>query len=458
MSELSQNTDKGLERRIRKHVHAQRHTFECHVPAGFSELGLRTAESILERTLSADEKSQTKVSIEQGKIRIEKAPFETLHALLIEGLIFSEIKIRIHKTRCQTEQKFQQILTDIDWPLWLPAASAHALEVRADSLNSQIYHEGRLKSQFIAFIEKSIFTERSENKDEQNISKPSFAIDLNLKRDVLEIFLSMSGRDYWKRGHKQTFEHAAPLREDIAACLIQRVYEISSRQLKVNTPTVVLNPFCGTGTLLHEAALHITGLAHSLSDISRWPYFWLPFCKQKSFHHALKTYLNALSLKEYHPNRSQIHYIGEDLQPALCQATRRWFDDLSSKADLNANADVQEKDSCQKGLNLQAGELNSKSAVWIFANPPFGIRLSNAFQGGDETLYRSFGQRLKDLVAHLKRTSTPVCGVVLCPTESSWRILQRSLTDCSQVCEHFTLGGHDIRAFYFFTRTNHRRT
>jgi 23S rRNA G2445 N2-methylase RlmL len=447
MKNKQQGSDKALERRIKKHIHAQLHTVECSVPPGFIELGKRRAAEILKEHSSSDPQAQTKIEIHGNSVRIENLPFEAVHELLYEGLVFTEVKIRVVRSRCSTEDKLEKIVSEVDWRLWLPAIASDSWDVRVDSLNSQLYHEGRIKRLFLDAIGKLKLPKGMKLPD--NSCPTLVALDITLQREVLEIFLSLGGRSFWKRGHKQSMQHAAPLREDIAACLVQRLAEISHEQLNVATPTHVLNPFCGTGTLLHEAALMISRTAHLLSENHRLSYIFLPFFKENAFAHVRKRKLAKLEPKGKNV-ANPVLYVGEDLDQGLCMASEKWFDEAKLKIEIPASVNCFQVDSCKR--NEHISKLSVDHSLWILANPPFGLRLSNDSRGGSEKVYQLFGSRLSELMSSLAKKNVNACGVVLCPDEDTWRNVQRELRQYQQFCEHLTLGGLDIRALYFTSR------
>ncbi|MEY3901891.1 MAG: hypothetical protein RL189_1197 [Pseudomonadota bacterium] len=434
--------DVNLERRIRKHIHAQRHTFECQVPAGFAELGVRTSRRLLAEYENSDSESALRFSLRGSRIRIENLPFDAIHQLLFKGLLYSDIRLRMLRARCTGEQKLRQLIADFAWELWAPLNDASEWEIRVDSQASHLYHEGKIKQ-----IIREEILKLSGRQQSADTARPLARVELDfiLQREVLEIFISVSGRDFWKRGHKQTFEHAAPLREDIAACLVRRLSELSQEHLKLPRPSQILNPFCGTGTLMHESALFLSGAAHLMSDTQHWAYPTLPFFKDKAFSHFRKKQIESLS-KETEQHKP-IDFLGEDLDSRLCEVSEKWFAQSGQLLHTLVSAKSVCGDSCQTNQTYPANSL--PSSLWIFANPPYGLRLSTRSQGGTEQLYLKFFQRMANLCRTFSGRSLPLCGVVLCPSEETWRVGVREMKGFFSCCEHFTLGGLDVRAFYF---------
>jgi 23S rRNA G2445 N2-methylase RlmL len=446
MSRIQNANDRNTERRIRKHIHAQKQTVECLLPAGFTELGKRFSEELIRRSADGKADETFSVKIHNGRIRIEDINFDVIHNMLIDGVIFSEIGLRILRARCPTEQKLKQILTETEWDLWLPEIHRTDIQLRVLSQSSQLYHEGKIKKAILDFFKKN--HESAGQSTYDNMKPTEVELDVVLERDVLEVFVCISGRDFWKRGHKADLRHAAPLREDIAACLVRRLGELSAKHLALTTPDAVLNPFCGTGTLLHETAIHLWNCGHLMTDDSRLTYRILPFFKDKAFEHALRKKRESLTSLE---NASKTKFTGEDLDEGLCRNTLDWFVHANSKLNIQVQSKTLMLNSClfhPDTLNESAGD-----GLWILANPPFGLRLSAQKQGGPEELYGSFAERINKILGKLKSKSIPACALVLCPNETVWKTVKRTCKEYEQECEHFTLGGLDVRAVYIFNTT-----
>lgn len=441
----------NTERRIRKHIHAQTHTFDCLVPGGFIDLGMRTAEVLFRKHLenSVNKESSEKIIIKKhgSRVRIENAPFDFLHTLLLEGLIYTEIQIRITRSRCSTEEKLQNILNSIDWELWIDFEKTLSLDLRADSLNSTLYNETRLKKIIREHIEKYFRSSKASNKTANAVL---IGLDVLLEREALEIYLSVSGRDYWKRGHKNELKHSAPLREDIAACLLQRLSEISQEFCNTTTPTHIFNPFCGTGTLLHESVLKISEYARLLTGTNHFIYLGLPFFKEKTFLHHQKRVMENRVLSPHQSHNQATTFYGEDTDSDSCKMTNDWFEMNKSKIPKSFEYKILAVNSTDP--NEQFPNLQTGNAVWILANPPFGLRLSNSPQGGNDKLYEAFAKRVFKQFSPNSANSISTCGVILCPNESTWRLIRKSMPKFKSVCEHFTLGGLDVRAYYFWNQ------
>ena len=425
-------------RRIKKHIHAQLHSFEISAPPGFVDVCERWVHKIVKSSQIAN-LQQTQIKKKASRIRIDDAPFDLCHDLLLQGSLFSEVKIRIHRVRCSSAEKLFKLIEGIQWNLWLPEEKNIKFDIKVNSIKSKLYNENQIKKQIYSHLKK-MFPCNEE------LSLP-VALEFNLEKETLEIFLSLGSKNYWQRGHKQTLKHAAPLREDIAACLIARLVELNASWKIQAQPSIIINSFCGTGTLLHESALFLNGTGHFTSAMHNWTYLQLPFFKTSTFEHAKKTLLKKTNIGEK-SDRADIKpiFIGEDLDSTLTNATLSWFNSVNNPSN-NFEVSCFCRDSSIPPESEPALAKNEHG--WILANPPFGLRLSTSTQGGTDKIYSNFSKRISKMLAKAHQNSSCWSGVLLCPTPETWLIASRNLKGWKQKCEHFTLGGKDIRAFYF---------
>jgi len=439
--------NQNKERGIRKHIYGQKHTFELDVPPGFIGLCERWLKRLLESSFSKTDLKDVRIHKKLSHLRIDQAPFDLAHEFLLLGNVLSDVKIRIARGRCSEEEKLKQLIENIAWELWLPDDRPLEIDLRVNSVSSRLYHEGRLK-RLVSESLAEILKKNKPNGSKKVLLPLNVALDIVLEREVLEVFLSLGGRNFWQRGQKQTFEHAAPLREDIAACLVERLKEVSDEWCPKLTPTAVLNPFCGTGTLLHETALHLAGIGQELSQTDEWPYQQFPFFRASAFAHTRKRLRERLRTQQ-----TQIFFNGEDMDENLCRASQSWFESQPIADFLNYKLECMSTDSTRIPSVEDDKIHRSGELVWLLANPPFGLRLSNTAQGGTVQVYKKFAERIAKQAGLLRPNESVWVGLVLCPNEETWKCMQKTLNGFVQRCEHFTLGGIDLRAFYFCNRS-----
>jgi len=127
-------------------------------------------------------------------------------------------------------------------------------------------------SQFGALTVKDAVVDHFRDLDQErpsvDKSSPQISFQARLLREKVVIYLDFSGRSLFKRGYR---EHtgAAPLKEHLAAAIITRSGWLD------DTSKPLVDPMCGSGTLVIEAVLMAAGYAPGI-DRSTWGFdHWL---------------------------------------------------------------------------------------------------------------------------------------------------------------------------------------
>ncbi|MEB3466581.1 bifunctional 23S rRNA (guanine(2069)-N(7))-methyltransferase RlmK/23S rRNA (guanine(2445)-N(2))-methyltransferase RlmL [Pasteurella multocida] len=206
-------------------------------------------------------------------------------------------------------------------------------------------------------------------------SQPDIRIHAYLNREELVISLDLSGEALHMRGYRED-TGKAPLRETLAAAIVLR----SGWQL--GTPLV--DPMCGSGTLLIEAAQMQANIAPQLHRL-HWGFDFWKGHNQQAWD---KVKGEAIELAEQTFNQNQkANFYGSDLDHRVLQKAKR-----------NAqNAGVAHLIQWQQGdvAALKNPFVEVKGTV--ICNPPYGERLGTT--PALIALYSVFGQRLKQQFA-----------------------------------------------------------
>jgi putative N6-adenine-specific DNA methylase len=127
------------------------------------------------------------------------------------------------------------------WNKWLrKEVSVH---VEASCATSKIYHSGAVKQRIAAAITEEYGAVTEDGADLRILAR--------LEDDLCTLSIDTSGESLHKRGHKQKM-HKAPLRETLAAAFLM--------QCGYTGNETVLDPMCGSGTFVIEAAEMAMGL------------------------------------------------------------------------------------------------------------------------------------------------------------------------------------------------------
>lgn len=200
---------------------------------------------------------------------------------------------------------------------------------------------------------------------------PDVAIRMHLHDQILKVYLDLSGPSLHERGYRRSGVEA-PIKENLAAGLLL----LSDWQYTCNEGFGFADPFCGSGTLLVEAALIATRTAPGLLR-TRFGFFgWKDHDPDlfEQVHARLK------SERILDPAKLPL-MVGSDRQKDAVEATRSNLE-AAGMADfvrLKINSFEDTTAFQEKGL--------------IVTNPPYGIRLEEV-DSLRET-YRAIGSTLK---------------------------------------------------------------
>ena len=212
--------------------------------------------------------------------------------------------------------------------------------------------------------------------------KPDVSIHVRLSRDVISVSLDMAGEPLHKRGYRQS-QGAAPLKENLAAALLIRA---GWPELMQQEEGALVDPMCGSGTLLIEAALMAADIAPGLLRPS------FAFEKWKTFHapewREIKQ--DALDRKlKAQESETELTLIGYDMDEKVLNKAK----DNARRAGVMHFIHFK-----QQTLNELTKEKGLPETGLVLSNPPYGERLSDEVAIG--ALYAAFGRLVKQHFAN----------------------------------------------------------
>lgn len=149
------------------------------------------------------------------------------------------------------EELFQQTKA-LPWPDWLPE-DAH-FPVTGKSIKSTLHSVPDCQ----AIVKKAVVEKMKEVYQREWFKEtgPTYKIEVALLKDIATLTIDTSGAGLHKRGYRK-LTAKAPLRETLAAAMILLSYWQPDRLL--------IDPFCGSGTIPIEAALIGQNIAPGLT-------------------------------------------------------------------------------------------------------------------------------------------------------------------------------------------------
>ncbi|WP_035318613.1 THUMP domain-containing class I SAM-dependent RNA methyltransferase [Brevibacillus laterosporus] len=194
-----------------------------------------------------------------------------------------------------------------------------------------------------------------------NEDGPTFKIEVALLKDIATLTIDTSGAGLHKRGYRDWIG-AAPIKETMAASLIMLSRWKPDR--------VLIDPFCGSGTIPIEAAMIGRNIAPGMNRefvSENWPFIPRTTWRQaRAETHDLAQY------------DRQLEIIGTDIDEEVIKIARR-------------NAEEAGIDDTIHFQRMDMRDLSSKKKYgYLICNPPYGERLSD--YRTVERLYRDMGQ------------------------------------------------------------------
>ena len=283
------------------------------------------------------------------------------YAANLQSRIATRILMQVGQGRYATEDDLYQAAYKINWPNWFDVKHDFMVKVTGVKcpLKSLEFATLRIKD---AVCDK--FRQVVDSRPYIDTKTPSVRIHAYLTADAYVYYVDTSGDALYMRGNRKA-SIEAPLRENLAAGILQ----LSGWQ----AGTALLDPMCGSGTFLLEAAMMALNIAPGLNRN-------FGFEKLKNYESDTWKKVKNAALKQVEPATFQKLY-GSDSD---LRAVRIAKQNLEAAGLLDVVQLSQ--------VNITEVMPPSDSGVLV-ANPPYGVRI-----GEDEELallYPKMGEALK---------------------------------------------------------------
>jgi len=265
----------------------------------------------------------------------------------------------IKKFKARSAEEMYDAVKAIDWSEYIKPGKTF-------SVDSVVYSEEFRNARFVTYKVKDAivdqFREKSGNRPNISVSNPDIQLHIHISESDATLSLDSSGESLHRRGYRQETVQA-PINEVLAAGIIL--------QTGWHGECDFIDPMCGSGTFLIEAAL----IAHNMSPgLFRKEY---AFEKWDDFDKELfdEIYNDDSQEREF-----EHHIYGYDIDSSAIQ-----------KATLNVRAAGLAKD-----ITLQVQDFKDfvqpKEKSIIVTNPPYGERITTP---NLLATYQMIGERLK---------------------------------------------------------------
>ena len=266
----------------------------------------------------------------------------------------------IHSDRIQNEEALYQLFYHFPWSEYMDVNSKFVID---SVVNGEIFTHSQYASQKAKDGLVDQFRDRLSERPSVDLNRPDLRINLHIQNDLCTISLDTSGASLHHRGYR-TATNIAPLNEVLAAGLIQL------SEWRANTD--FLDPMCGSGTFLIEAAMFASKIP---ANINRKGF---AFEKWKDWEPELFEIITQSQLmKVINPN---IQIKGYDKAPSAIEKAKQNIEN----ANLSEFIQIEKKDFFQL-------EKVTKGPLHLLTNPPYGERL----EGDMNALYQGIGDGFK---------------------------------------------------------------
>jgi 23S rRNA (guanine2445-N2)-methyltransferase / 23S rRNA (guanine2069-N7)-methyltransferase len=375
------------------------HRLYITAPAGTAELA--AAE------LAAFGAGEVKAS--RGGVACE-GTLETAYRACLWSRVANRVLLPIAEFSAPTPDALYEGARGVDWREHLTVDGT--LAVDCTSSRSAITH-----TQFAALRVKDAvvdqFRERSGSRPSIDVATPDVQLNLHLDRDVATLSIDLSGDSLHRRGYRGP-QGAAPLKENLAAAILLRAGwpQLSGAE---HGPVGLVDPMCGSGSLVIEAALIAgdvaPGILRSYFGLLRWrghdAALWQRLREEaderraagSTAHVALRAYdRDAAAVRATLDNAARAGFGG------VIHAERRALEDLPAAPAPRGLVVV------NPPYGERLGEVNELQAVYAL----LGKKLREGFLGWQAAVFTGNPPLGRELGIKAKRTHTMYNGPIEC--------------------------------------------
>ena len=299
------------------------------------------------------------VTVTDGRVSF-KGDERVLAAANIESRCAERILLLLRRARTASFDELFDSVFSVPWESLLPANAE--FPVKGASLSSKLSSVPACQS-----IVKKAVVERLKKGHHVNVLPEDgelYKIRFSIRKDVMELFLDTSGDGLHKRGYRAR-STLAPIKETLASVIVDLA--------RVRADSLVQDPFCGSGTLIIEAAQKALRIAPGLRRKFLAEHY--AFISPKAWQEARERALSEID------RTGSFEGIGFDLDPHAVELANR-------------NAALAGVGDRCKFFTADVANFTPASRSLVITNPPYGERLGDLEQAGQ--LERTLAARLQE--------------------------------------------------------------
>ncbi len=297
-----------------------------------------------------------KVTVENGKVAFN-ADLSAICRANLWLRTADRVRLKVGEFKATTFDELFEQTRELPWPELIPGNAEFPVEGK--SVKSTLFSVSDCQ----AIVKKAVVESMKQKYKQQWFPEqgPLYKIEVALLKDIATLTIDTTGAGLHKRGYREKASQA-PLKETLAAALILLSHW--------HPDTVLMDPFCGSGTIPIEAALIGQNIAPGMNRefvSENWPTIPRELWRQaRKETHDLACYNRSLDI------------IGTDIDNDVLKLARQ----NASEAGVDELVHFQ----CLPVVQVQSSKKYGK----IICNPPYGERLGELREV--ERLYREMGQ------------------------------------------------------------------
>lgn len=300
------------------------------------------------------------VTVENGRVTFT-GDWEALCRANLWLRVADRVRLKVGEFKALTFDELFEQTKALPWPELIPEDAEFPVEGK--SIKSELFSVPDCQ----AIVKKAVVESMKKKYKRQWFDEkgPLYKIEVALLKDTATLTIDTSGAGLHKRGYREAASYA-PLKETLAAALVKLAHW---------RPNMILvDPFCGSGTIPIEAALIGQNAAPGMNRefvSENWPNI-----PRKLWRRARKETHEAASFEQ------PLEIIGTDIDHKVLRVARR-------------NAFEAGVDQAIHFQQMPFNEFRSRKKYGkIICNPPYGERLGELQEA--EKIYKEMGKAFKE--------------------------------------------------------------
>ncbi len=329
------------------------------------------------------------LGIHHTKLHVAGVSFVTTREKLYEACfssrIANQIYLKLDERKIEDADELYQVLYEIPWHSLFAVDKTFKVEVTGKhrAFNNMQYAAQKAKD---AVADK--FRNECEARPNINLESPEIIISLHFHRGSVSVYLSATGESLHRRGYRVE-QGRAPLKETLAAAI---VYRSGWQTLLIeNSHPVLIDPMCGSGTLLIEAAMIAYGVLPNIHRENFSFIHWLDY-DQALFESVKRNALDMIEKNSHQfseQGKKDIHIIGYDSDPYVIDKAKENIAAIGLENKISiAVQDISKLD------RYDLSDLPDDAQGIILTNPPYGERLYHQQENKLKALFNTFSDQI----------------------------------------------------------------